>query len=266
MSENTKLWDMLGRTDPKHTQQFKRGGGFKGTAIRPIWSFRRMTEEFGPCGKGWGVGEPVFQVVPGINNEVMVYCTTSIWYSIENDGEFTNNHVVYGVGGDKIVSHVRAHEQYNRPERWENDDEAFKKAYTDAITNALKLIGVGADVHMGLFDDSKYVASMRDEFSDAPAQQPATTTQGRTPGYHKNGVRTARSLKQPDPATGLSIWDEFMKDLWQCDTQNSITKLAMTWSGIAEKGSWPEAWKEQLREEMHKRLAEIKAATVLEAG
>jgi hypothetical protein len=57
MSENTKLWDNLGRTDPAHTKAFTRGGGFKGTAIKPMWSYRRMTEEFGPCGKGWGMGE-----------------------------------------------------------------------------------------------------------------------------------------------------------------------------------------------------------------
>src|SRR5690606_33238602 len=80
MSENTKLWDMLGRTDPKHTQKFTRGGGFKGTAIKPIWSFRRMTEHFGPCGIGWGVGEPTFQVVPGPEGEMLVYCTTYVWF------------------------------------------------------------------------------------------------------------------------------------------------------------------------------------------
>ena len=53
MSENTRLWDMLGRTDPAHTKSFTRGGGFKGTALKPMWSYRRMTEEFGPCGTGW---------------------------------------------------------------------------------------------------------------------------------------------------------------------------------------------------------------------
>jgi hypothetical protein len=52
--------------------------------------------------------------------------------------------------------------------RWRSfcDDEAFKKSFTDAITNALKLIGVGADVHMGLFEDSKYVAEVAKEFSE----------------------------------------------------------------------------------------------------
>ena len=177
MSTNTALWDKLGRTDPAHTKTFKRAGGFSGTAIKPMWSYRRMTEEFGPCGEGWGINEPSFQVVPGSNGEVMVYCTVSVWYSREERGDgdkpykrATQN--VYGVGGDKIVTYIKANDQYKRPERWENDDEAFKKAYTDAVTNALKMIGVGADVHMGMFDDNKYVNTVAREFAEQPSEPP----------------------------------------------------------------------------------------------
>lgn len=169
MSENTKLWDALGKTDPKHTKTFKRSGGFSGTAIKPMWSFKRMTEYFGPCGQGWGVNEPTFQVVPGENREVLVYCTVSIWWC--EPGELGRKNEVFGVGGDKVVTHIKANEQYKRPERWDSDDEAFKKAYTDAISNAIKLIGVGADVHMGMFDDSKYVSEVRAEFSEQPAKR-----------------------------------------------------------------------------------------------
>lgn len=156
MSNNTYLWDRLGKTDPAHTKAFTRGGGFKGTAIKPMWSYRRMTEEFGPCGAGWGVCEPSFQVVPGPDGEVLVFCTASIWYGPEK-------HLVFGVGGDKAVG--------KNKHGLQTDDEAFKKAFTDAITNALKLIGVGADVHMGLFDDSKYIASLKQDVPDESRAQ-----------------------------------------------------------------------------------------------
>ena len=169
---NTALWDKLGKTDPAHTKGFKRSGGFSGTAIKPMWAYKRMTEEFGPCGEGWGVSEPSFQVVPGHNGEILVYCTVSIWHG-------DAGRTVFGVGGDKIVSYIKANEQYNRPERWENDDEAFKKAFTDAVTNALKLIGVGADVHMGMFDDNKYVNSLRNEFADAAKPKPQASKNDR---------------------------------------------------------------------------------------
>jgi hypothetical protein len=146
----TDLWDRLGKTDPRHTKGFSRSGGFKGTAIKPMYSFHRMTEEFGPCGQGWGVNQPSFQVVPGTEGEVLVYCTVSVWH-----GDRAN--LVFGVGGDKVVVKYSS--------GLKSDDEAFKKAFTDAITNALKLIGVGADVHMGLFDDSKYVNDLKQEIA-----------------------------------------------------------------------------------------------------
>lgn len=233
MSENTKLWDILGRTDPAHTKAFTRGGGFKGTALKPMWSFRRMTEEFGPCGTGWGVGEPSFQVVPGPEGEVLVYCTASIWYG--NDKA-----TCFGVGGDKVVGKNK----YGL----NSDDEAFKKAFTDAVTNALKLIGVGADVHMGLFDDSKYVNAMKEEFSEEPAK-----TEKRQVGWSKDGTtRTAHSLKKE------KVWDEFQAELLECETPHSITKLALAWSKKVEDDKWPDSWKTVLREEMEKRMALLK--------
>lgn len=146
MTSKTEIWDRLGKTDPKHTKPFSRAGGFKGTAIKPMFSYRRMTEEFGACGVGWGINEPSFQVVPA-GDEILVYCTVSIWHGAREN-------IVFGVGGDKCVAKFKSGPH--------TDDEAFKKAFTDAITNALKLIGVGADVHMGMFDDSKYVNSLRE--------------------------------------------------------------------------------------------------------
>ncbi|PRA53866.1 exodeoxyribonuclease VIII [Ochrobactrum sp. MYb68] len=154
MTANLDLWERLGKTDPSHTKSFKRSGGFSGTAIKPMWSYKRMTEEFGPVGQGWGIYEPTFQVVPGAEGEVLVYCTVSIWYEKPEQRS-------WGVGGDKVVA--------KNKHGLSGDDEAFKKAFTDAITNALKLIGVGADVHMGMFDDSKYRDDLTKEFRQEEA-------------------------------------------------------------------------------------------------
>lgn len=229
MSDNTSLWDRLGRTDPKHTKQFKRAGGFQGTAIKPMWSYRRMTEEFGPCGEGWGLGEPSFQVVPGENREVLVYCTASVWYG-------SDRKTVYGVGGDKVVSFIKANEQYKRPERWESDDEAFKKAFTDAVTNALKMIGVGADVHMGMFDDSKYVNSMAQEFAEE--KQPAPKP-----------ISAAEQKRQVA---------EIEKDLLDCHTVQAVNACAKTWSPKME--GWSKDYRDNAIPKFKERRDEIIAA------
>ncbi|CDM57641.1 putative conserved protein [Rhizobium favelukesii] len=243
MSDKTALWDKLGKTDPAHTKQFKRGGGFSGTAIKPMWSYRRMTEEFGSCGEGWGINEPSFQVVPGDNKEVLVYCTVSVWYE-------SASKTVYGVGGDKIVTHIKANDQYKRPERWENDDEAFKKAYTDAVTNALKMIGVGADVHMGMFDDSKYVNTVAKEFEDEK----------------KGGAKAKDEPKPISAAEQKRQLAEIDNDLMDAHSEVDVKRLVDIWANIAERDGWStEYWNEARRRFAAKRSALPKMVTDGEA-
>ena len=170
-NENMRIWEALGKTDPAHTKQFTRAGGFKGTAIKPMWANKQMTEFFGPCGIGWGMTEPTFNIEAAMD-EVMVYCTAGLWY-IQGG---TKHGPVYGVGGDKVLSQVLLKDDRGQKifdtaaGRYktypQSDDEAFKKAYTDALSNAMKFIGVAADVHMGLFDDNKYVQEVRSEFEE----------------------------------------------------------------------------------------------------
>ncbi len=252
MTENTKLWDLLGRTDPAHTKAFTRGGGFKGTAIKPMWSYRRMTEEFGPCGLGWGVGEPSFHVHPGCDGELLVYCTASVWYRY-GDAQavgYGEVNTVYGVGGDKIVNKFSS--------GLRSDDEAFKKAFTDAVTNALKLIGVGADVHMGMFDDNKYVNTMREEFAEAPTARTAdfphderSAPPKRQVGINpQTGMATANALKKDDSP---DRWEEFERELMECYTVPMLGKLALAWSAVAESKKWPASWRELAKEDINKR-------------
>lgn len=222
MSENTKIWDMLGRTDPSHTKSFKRSGGFSGTAIKPMWAYRRMTEEFGPAGKGWGVGKPSFDVVPA-GVETLVYCTVEAWWKEPGDGE---KNFVYGVGGDKCVG-------TNRNGSF-SDDEAFKKAFTDALTNALKLIGVGADVHMGMFDDNKYVNDMKAEFAnDTPPKQ-----------------ASAAQMKR-----GLEM---ISADLIDAASMASFQKLGGDWKQRMDSEGWTSDYRDEARKRFAERLDQIK--------
>lgn len=224
MNDNLRLWDKLGRTDPSQTKPFTRSGGFKGNAIKPMWSFRRMTEEFGPVGLGWGVNEPSFQVVSGSDGEILVYCTVSVWYG-EGKGDDERNCIhtpVFGVGGDKVV--------VKQSSGLRSDDEAFKKAYTDAIGNALKLIGVGADVHMGLFDDSKYVQEMEQEFS---APKPASK------------------------AASRAVYDRLSKANKECADKAAFDRLWTHAATVSAYESLPTDWKTHLDEEKADKAAEL---------
>jgi len=212
MSDNLAIWDALCRTDPTHTKSFNRAGGFKGTAIKPIWITRRLTEQFGPAGIGWGVNEPTFQVV-SVEGEILVYCTVSVWHT-------DRENLLWGVGGDKV--------QAKRKDGSFNDDEAFKKAFTDAVNNAVKSIGVGADVHMGLFDDDKYVTQAKAEFAaeDLPAS-----------------VRIALDkIRELDTEPLLKAW----------------------WKG--NSSAIPESHYEQVVKALNDRLAQIKTLDIARAG
>jgi len=202
-TENMRIWDALGKTDPAHTKQFTRAGGFKGTAVKPMWANKQMTEFFGPCGIGWGMTEPTFNIEPA-DRELMVFCTAGLWY-MQNGVKCGP---VYGVGGDKVLSQVALKDNKGNKifdteaGTWktysQTDDEAFKKSYTDALSNAMKFIGVAADVHMGLFDDSKYVQQMREEFNAeqqaeviAEVERQKAEPAKQSPGIAGNGLTNA---------------------------------------------------------------------------
>lgn len=234
---NTDLWDKLGKTDPEHTKAFSRAGGFRGTAIKPMASYRLMTEEYGACGIGWGVNEPTFQVVPA-GDEILVFCTVSIWHG-------TKEQTVFGVGGDKVVV------KYSTGLK--SDDEAFKKAFTDAVTNALKLIGVGADVHMGLFDDNKYVSETKAEFAEK-RQNPHVTRAADVfpvPDYDKHGqpidnIPLASADVRPLPKKDAKgIFEQLQKELHA----HGIEKELMAWGerSADRVGSLPSDWQDIFR-------------------
>ena len=167
---------------------------------------------FGPCGVGWGPGRPEYQVVPA-GDEILVFCTVGLWYIERSEGSsLSKSETVYGVGGDKLL--------IKGSNGSRTSDEAFKAAYTDALGNAMKLIGVAADVHMGLFDDNKYVAEMKAEFKnhDAPAQQvqrASTNPDSEDPNdYDVHMDQTIHERQPPQPSVGPAINPKLTKVLY----------------------------------------------------
>jgi len=204
MSDNLAIWNTLGRTSPEHTKGFTRGGGFKGTAVKPIYTEQKMTEMFGPCGIGWGFSEPTFQLVPGSDGQTAVYCWLTLWFV--HDG--ARSAPIPGVGGDFVI--------VKQSSGLRTDDEAFKKAFTDAIGNAMKHIGMSADVHMGRFDDSKYVNELKREdaethSSSAPSGRNATpavprTSSGSVAPLSELGNEYRREMMKQTTKDALGIW------------------------------------------------------------
>jgi hypothetical protein len=168
---NADIWNALRTPDPAYTKKFDRPG-FKGTAMTPTYLYRRATEVFGPAGKGWGYDIDKIFMVPAENPKV-VYVQVTVWYLWpESDDRFGNCHIgkVTHVGGN-VLERFRKINGETRAVGY--DDEAVKAAVTDAVGKALSLIGMGADVYMGLFDDNKYVREASDIFDETDLERPS---------------------------------------------------------------------------------------------
>jgi len=227
VSENLKIWDQLRRVPPEHLKGFQRSGGFRGTAIKPMWTFHRMTEVFGPCGQDWGIDKPEFQTVV-VGDEMLVYCTVCVWIHRPQPGMWQQR--VFGVGGDKVAAKGSS--------GLRTDDEAFKKAYTDALTNALKLLGAGADVHMGLWDGNKYV----DDKPEAEPEKPVLAAANGTQGASKAGARVA--------------YDRMVKEIRATNTLKELTEWYK--GNVADIDKLPPDWLDELRIEYNDRQSELK--------
>jgi hypothetical protein len=138
-------------------------GRLKGKSdINPQWKISLMTEIYGMCGIGWKFEVTEKNTVTINTGEVMLFMTVAVY--IKNDEKWSDP--VYGMGGDFIVKKERTGLHAN--------DEAYKMCLTDALGNALKYIGVAADVYEQL-NDTKYaerpsaIANDKEEKETTPA-------------------------------------------------------------------------------------------------
>lgn len=238
MSDNLTLWQSVEKTDPKHVKGIT-GKSYQGNSPKPHYLVHKATETFGPCGIGWGFTIEDERIEEGAGGERMSIARVKVWFKWDGErGE------VEHVGGTQF-SGVRS------SGKTFTDEDAPKKSVTDALVKALSMIGFAGDIFMGRYDDSKYVAEIREEFTEP--EQPEQP-QKRQVGWSKDGTtRTANSLKKE------GVWDEFQMELRECETVAMVTKLALAWSKKVEEDKWPESWKEQLREEMQKRRDFLKS-------
>lgn len=162
-SDNLALWKSVEKTDPDATKPFQRGGGYKGTAIKPMYLIKKATQQWGPIGARWGCnivsdelldGSPIVVGGAVVGHTKIHKIVIDLWYP-SPDG--TVGHAP-GVGVTEFCGQRRSGDTYT-------DEEAPKKSLTDALTKALSWLGFAADVHMGRFDDTKYVDQVRDEMS-----------------------------------------------------------------------------------------------------
>jgi len=146
-TENLKFYDVV-RQVPSEAIKKISGGRLNGMSdINPVWRIRVMTETFGPCGLGWKY-EITKQWQEQFGQEVKCFTNINLYVKV-ND---VWSDPIPGTGGATLVE-VNSRGLYV-------SDEGYKMSLTDALSVAMKSLGVAADVYFekgkNLTYDTKY--------------------------------------------------------------------------------------------------------------
>ena len=142
--ENLQIYNKV-KDVPDGAKKPISAGRLKGfTDINPMWRIKKMTEVFGPCGIGWTANIADVRIDDGASGEKSI--TIMVKVKIKQNDEWSEPLV--GVGGSMLIAKESSGLRL--------DDEAYKKAYTDALSVAFKMLGVGASVYYEKDPDGKY--------------------------------------------------------------------------------------------------------------
>ena len=148
---NKALWDRVCVTDPAAVKPIT-GKQYSGNSPKPYWIVERLTDEFGPCGIGWG-----FQIINErferfSDTDSLHVAVVRLWYV--QDGKRGELEQI----GQTKASYVTSKGSFML------DEDAPKKSVTDALVKCASYLGFAGDIFSGRWDDSKYVAEARAEW------------------------------------------------------------------------------------------------------
>lgn len=116
------------------------GGRLKGmTDVNPQWRYKAMTETYGPCGKGWSYTVDKLWIENGVGEERVAFAQVTLKIGEQS---------IPGIGGSMLIAKETSGLRTN--------DEAYKMAITDALSVAMKMVGVASAIYEGRWDGSKY--------------------------------------------------------------------------------------------------------------
>lgn len=135
--ENLWIYEKV-RECPQEALRPIQGGKLKGKSdINPMWRIKMLTDLFGPCGVGWKTEDETYWTTPGAGGEVIAWCSIKLRWWDKEEGSWSSP--VSGIGGSMMVEIQKGNLTSN--------DEAYKMAYTDAISVACKALGFAANVY-----------------------------------------------------------------------------------------------------------------------
>ena len=127
MENKMQIYDAV-REAPNSAVKKITGGSYGAAGlsdINPQWRIETMTKLFGPVGFGW-----TWEPVECFDRDGVLYAHVIVKYADAQTGEWSKD--IHGYGGTKFGGR--------------DDSDIYKSTMTDAVSNALRYLGVGADV------------------------------------------------------------------------------------------------------------------------
>ena len=166
---NLSIYERV-RNVPEEAKKAIEAGRLKGkNDINPMWRIKKLTEVFGPAGFGWYTEIVRTWTEASESGEMAVFVDIHLF--VKKDGEWSRP--IFGNGGNRLIANEKKYENGQYVLVPYLDDDAYKKAYTDAISVAAKALGIGADVYFEK-DVTKYDSQTPGQTSQS--EQPVVTT------------------------------------------------------------------------------------------
>ena len=189
--------------------------------INPMWRIKAMTEQFGVCGIGWKY-IITKQWTETFGSEVKAYCNIDLFIKV--NGEWSD--AIQGTGGSSEVS-MESKGAYV-------SDECYKMALTDALSVAMKALGVAADVYFEAGKDIIDIDSKYDAQDIRAAQQQAKTQQ--------SAAQPSQAAQQPATSPfHPNDLNEGLAYLSRCVTKDNLIWVVQTYKPLTTSTQFMQA-------------------------
>ncbi|MGN1045887.1 MAG: hypothetical protein ACI4QG_02205 [Candidatus Cryptobacteroides sp.] len=195
-SDNLHIYKQVSSVPEDAQKPFESSWGKKLTEINSMWRIQKLTELFGPCGEGWFTEVTRQERVDFPNGEVCVFTDINLYLKDTKSGRWSKP--IRGTGGNRLV--------LKNADGLFIDDEAYKKAYTDALGIACKALGFGADIYWGR-NDSKYDSGTA---TTASPSAKASDSKPETAAAPQKTETTENVKGLPELSPSHPRWDAFI--------------------------------------------------------
>jgi hypothetical protein len=211
MSDNKALWVRAFTTDPRAVKAIT-GKQYSGNSPKPYWIVERLTDEFGPCGLGWGFTILNERMERLTETDVLHVAVLRFWYVLNGQrGEFEQ------IGQTKAV--------YEKSKGgFMVDEDAPKKSVTDALVKCASYLGFAGDIFSGMWDDSKYVAWAGEEWDRRYQEQNANPRQDELTTFALDLIEMHKAGKDLD---AIKAW--YSAEAWAADNITANEERMHVW-------------------------------------